>query len=221
MLCHLSAAPLMRGGLRHLASMQAAMQGMRALGWVGRRWGVVGTGWLERMVNATSGAALRDSQGKCVTASAMPAPGSLACCLPCCAVPFLLCPNALTALVTFTTRLFAAGRRAGGWRLTRGGSTSKSSSAACGRTSGCRCARVQVLRCAAGRRRCALGCARRPRLCRCCSPAPSIPCCARLCATDSHPLLPSGRPPSLPPYPCRRSAGCCRRGASRRRLCCP
>ncbi|KAL4425495.1 hypothetical protein ABPG75_009511 [Micractinium tetrahymenae] len=31
MLCHLSAAPLMRGGLSHLASMQAAMAGLRAV----------------------------------------------------------------------------------------------------------------------------------------------------------------------------------------------
>ncbi len=33
MLCHLSAAPLMRGGLSHLASMQAAIAGLRAVRW--------------------------------------------------------------------------------------------------------------------------------------------------------------------------------------------
>jgi hypothetical protein len=31
MLCHLSAAPLMRGSLNHLASMQAALAGLRAV----------------------------------------------------------------------------------------------------------------------------------------------------------------------------------------------
>ena len=34
-LCHVSAAPLMRGSLSHLASMQAAMAGLRA---VSARW---------------------------------------------------------------------------------------------------------------------------------------------------------------------------------------
>lgn len=41
MLCHLSVAPLMCGGLSHLAGMQAAMAGLRAMG----RWGLNGLCW--------------------------------------------------------------------------------------------------------------------------------------------------------------------------------